>query len=92
MREILFKSPRLLLGALVFLLALCAAGCTTTFLEYSGKMANQGSNNHVKPYQGASTQENNNDESVWPALRIPATSQLPVHLQESITKRRAKNQ
>jgi hypothetical protein len=79
MREILFKSPRLLLGALVFLLALCAAGCTTTFLEYSGKMANQGSNNHVKPYQGASTQDNGNAEAVRPVVRMPSSSHLAIH-------------
>jgi len=89
MSERLFGSRRLLLSSLIFFMALLATGCTTTFLEYSGRMANEGSNIHVKPYQGASTQENNG-EAVWPAMRIPATSQLPLHLQDLGNSNRAK--
>ena len=55
MGERLFSSQRLLVSSLIFFVALLATGCTTTFLEYSGKMANQGSTNHVEPYQGAAT-------------------------------------
>lgn len=82
MSEIISKSPRLLLGGLVFFMALCAAGCTTTFLEYSGKMANQSSNNHVKPYQGASTQDHGNAEAVHPVMRVPSSSRLAIRFDE----------
>ena len=81
---------RLLVGSLVFFLASLATGCTTTFLEYSGKMANQGSNNHVEPYQGAGTQEDNNSESILPSPRIPAAGQSSVHLQALINTQRGK--
>ena len=76
--EKLFKLRPLLMSSLIFLLALLATGCTTTFLEYGGRMANQGSNNHVKPYQGAST-EGNNAQAVRHDVRIPSASQLPIH-------------
>ena len=41
----------LLMGALVLLVALSAAGCGTTFLEKSGNMPNQNTSKHVKGYQ-----------------------------------------
>ncbi len=89
MSERLFSGRRLLAGSLIFLLALLACGCSTTFLESSGKMANEGSNNHVKPYQGASTQENNG-QAVWPAMRMPGTNPVPAYLREIGKTNRAK--
>jgi len=82
MIEKLFNSRRLLMSSLIFLLALLATGCGTTFLEYSGRMANERSNHHVKPYQGAST-ENNNAQAVRPVVRIPAAGQISIHLNET---------
>ena len=64
-------------------LALLATGCGTTFPEYSGRMANENSNNHVKPYQGASTSNDGNSEAVRPIARIPAAGQLAIHLNEA---------
>lgn len=69
----LFSPRRLLIGSMIFLCVLLAAGCTTTSWEYSGRMANEGSNNHVKPYEGASTGSNGNTEVVRPAVRIPSS-------------------
>lgn len=69
----LFSPRRLLIGSMIFLCASFAAGCTTTFWEYSGRMANEGSNNHVKPYEGASTGSTGNTEAVRPAVRIPSS-------------------
>jgi hypothetical protein len=71
----LFSPRRLLIGSLIFLWALLAAGCTTTFWESSGRMANEGSNHHVKPYEGAGAGNNGNAEAVRPAVRIP---QFPI--------------
>jgi hypothetical protein len=41
----------LLMGAVVLLATLFAAGCETTFLEKSGRMPNQNTSKHVKGYQ-----------------------------------------
>lgn len=72
----LFSPRRWVAGSLIFLLALLAAGCTTTSLEYSGRMANQNSNNHVKPYQGASTSDHGNAEAVRPIVPMPMAGHL----------------
>ena len=79
----LFSPRRLLMGSLVFSLALLATGCGTTFREYSGRMANENSNNHVKPYQGASTSNDGNGEAVRPIGRVPAPGRLTIHLNET---------
>ena len=84
MNKGLFGSRRLLVGSLFFLLALLAAGCTTTPLEYSGRMANESSNNHVKPYEGASTQNTGNAEAVRPVMRIPAAGRVAMDLNGSM--------
>jgi hypothetical protein len=82
MIEKLFNSQRLLMSSMIFLMALLATGCTTTFLEYSGRMANQGSSNHVKPYQGASTQ-NNSGEAVRPIVHVATASQISIRVNET---------
>ncbi|TAM84018.1 MAG: hypothetical protein EPN47_04210 [Acidobacteria bacterium] len=41
----------LLMGAALLLTGLFAAGCTTTYLETSGRMSNQSTSKHVKGYQ-----------------------------------------
>ncbi len=79
----LFSPRRLLMSSLIFLLALLATGCGTTFLEYSGRMANENSNNHVKPYEGASTSNDGDSEAVRPIARIPAPGRLTIHLNET---------
>lgn len=50
------KSKYLLAGATLFLTALLAAGCTTTFKEKSGTMPNENTNKHVKAYQSGHSQ------------------------------------
>ncbi len=50
------KSRYLLMGMVVLLTALFAAGCTTTFEEKSGKMPNENTSQHVKGYSPNSSQ------------------------------------
>lgn len=55
-RNLVNSKHYLLLGAAVLLSALFAAGCTTTFAEKSGRMANQSTTKHVKGYQMGNSQ------------------------------------
>jgi hypothetical protein len=55
----------LLMGALVLLVALSAAGCGTTFLEKSGNMPNQNTSKHVKGYQP------NDSDAIRPVMPLP---------------------
>ena len=52
----LVKSKYLLMGAVVFLAALMAAGCETTVAEKEGTMTNQNTSRHVKGYQSGASQ------------------------------------
>lgn len=56
----------LLMGAVVLFATLFTAGCTTTFLESSGKMSNQSASKHVKGYQMGDSQ------AVRPVMPLPA--------------------
>lgn len=67
-RNFLNSKCLLLKGALVLLAALSVAGCTTTFLETSGKMTNQNSSKHVKGYQMG----NSDTQAVRPIIPHPA--------------------
>lgn len=55
-------------GALVLLAALSVAGCTTTYLETSGKMTNQNTSKHVTGYQMG----NSDTQAVRPIMPLPA--------------------
>ena len=55
----------LLMGALVLLAALSAAGCGTMFLEKSGNMPNQNTSKHVKGYQP------NDSDAIKPVMPLP---------------------
>ena len=46
----------LLMGAVVLLATLFAAGCETTFPEKSGRMPNENTRKHVKGYQMGNSQ------------------------------------
>jgi len=52
----LVKSKYLLIGAVVCLTALFAAGCETSIPEREGRMANQNTSKHVKGYQSSDSQ------------------------------------
>ena len=52
----LVKPKYLLMGAVVLLTALMAAGCETAVPEWSGTMANQNTSKHVKGYQSGHSQ------------------------------------
>jgi outer membrane lipoprotein SlyB len=55
----------LLMGAVVLLAALSAAGCETTFPEKSGQMPNESTSKHVKGYQTGSS------EAMRPVMPLP---------------------
>lgn len=54
---------RILAGALLLGLSMLAAGCTTTYLETTHKMANQRSSQHVKGWRSQG-----NSQRVLPSL------------------------
>lgn len=58
----------LLMGAALLLTGLLAAGCTTTFLETSGKMSNQNTSKHVTGYQMG----NSGAQTVRPVMPLRA--------------------
>jgi hypothetical protein len=64
-RNLVYSKCSLLMGALVLLAALSAAGCGTTFLEKSGNMPNQNTSKHVKGYQMG------HSDAVKPVVPLP---------------------
>ena len=65
MRSLVNSKYCLLMGAVVLLVALSAAGCGTTFLEKSGNMPNQNTSKHVKGYQP------NDSDAIKPVMPLP---------------------
>jgi hypothetical protein len=64
-RSLVNSKYSLLMGALVLLAALYAAGCETTFPEKSGNMPNQNTSKHVKGYQMGDS------DTVKPVVPLP---------------------
>ncbi|HEX5482835.1 MAG TPA: hypothetical protein VFZ08_09455 [Terriglobia bacterium] len=62
----------LLLGALLSLLALCCAGCATSFAEWGDNMPNQ-RGRHVQPYDVDQPNSNVENEAIRPirGLSVP---------------------
>ncbi|HET9179500.1 MAG TPA: hypothetical protein VFQ24_14175 [Terriglobia bacterium] len=58
----------LLMGAALLLTGLFAAGCTTTYLETSGKMTNQNTSKHVTGYQMGDS----GAQTIRPVMPLPA--------------------
>ena len=67
-RNLLNSKCLLLKGALVLLASLSVAGCTTTFLETSGKMPNQNTSKHVQGYQMGDS----GAQTIRPVMPLPA--------------------
>ena len=76
MRKTLIRWRRhLLIGAVILLLLFLSAGCTTTFEEWSGNMANESSSTHVMPYTGEeNSSELTSQQPTIGVVRHPAIS------------------
>lgn len=73
------KKRFLLIGALILLLAFLAAGCATSFQEWSGEMPNE-TGAHVKGYDYDQTDQQTN-QAIRPLGLTPgAASQRPLHI------------
>lgn len=66
------KKRFLFIAALIFLLAFLAAGCDTSFQEWSGNMPNE-TGAHVKGYDYEQTNQQNN-QAIRPLGLTPAAA------------------